>query len=827
MSQVWPKALSYLKDGISLIPVKEVDKTPFFKWKDFQSKIATEGELWTSIEFYGTSSLAIICGKVSGNIEVIDVDVKYKPGIDAILMNDIRNFYPDLFSRLRIHKTPSGGFHIIYRVGGHEVPGNLKLAGRPTLEAEIELQKAKGVKRPNKEVNFLETRGEGGYILSDLCNGYTLHKDNPIPVITWEERCSLITLCQTYNEIIKEAPKPKPNKSQESIYDENPFEHYNNTVNPTELLSGFGWKFSHENPHYIWYTRPDKDKGVSASWNKSKRIFYIFTSSTELQESRGYNPATVLSELKFDGDKSKTYYFLTQNGFGKVKKQVEQGLVKKAALSGSGIPANFSPDAKKTFEDLKISLHDDHPHGIFWEQDENDRFRIDRLGLYEVANKLGFATYRGDIVRIKDRLIYKVTPRLFYDTLRDYIKEEDGNLYKDICNAYEAFIQRSGDFTISRINQIDENNILKDTYDTCYKLYINTAVKITADGYKEVPYSEIIEHIWHDKIMQRKWDMSIVPSEFKYLEFLHYAIGINDQVKKVIGYLSHDNKDENTGYIITLVEKCPDPKMGGGSGKNIFGNILRNTTTVCTVAGSQVKFSEKLLQSWNGERVFFMADVPKKFDFSYLKEMSTGYGLVKKLWKDDRSVGPDEMPKLLVNTNFSFDDSDGGLKRRIIPLEFTDFFTRCGGVDVHFNCMFPTSNNSNSGWTEKDWMGFDCFIAECVQQYLAANCKITPTELSHGGWEKQFKQQFGQHTFEFINENFERWTNSVFISTKEFNNEYKAFREENNLKEGLSGITMNMALKSYCERYGYVFNGNKQHSITKDKGKNFERAVTN
>lgn len=41
-----------------------------------------------------------------------------------------------------------------------------------------------------------------------------------------------------------------------------------------------------------------------------------------------------------------------------------------------------------------------------------------------------------------------------------------------------------------------------------------------------------------------------------------------------------------------------------------------------------------------------------------------------------------------MQTNYSYEITDGGLKRRIIPLEFTNFFTDRGGLDVHFKAHF-------------------------------------------------------------------------------------------------------------------------------------------
>ncbi len=803
LASVWNEVEKLLAQEISIIPVRDKDETnaagetrvaksPYGNWKKHQTTRITKQELWHQMDSqYSTTAIAIIAGKVSGNLEVIDIDSKYQHGIDAILFSDINNLYPELYKKLRIHRSPSGGYHILYRIAGGTVPGNVKLAGRAATDEEL-------AKKPSEKTkNFLETRGEGGYVLAPPSMGYSVHQDKPIPTITWEERCSLITLCETYNEIVKVAPAYKPTKTEQAYYDENPFENFNNNCDPVALMEEHGWSFFKQNNHFIWFTRPGKKTGVSASFNLSKRVFYIFTGSTELEEARGYNPATILAKLKFNGDNRKTYHHLVEKGFGKVKPSIEREVIKHRVTNNKPLPSNFSEEAKALYQAEAVNLQQAHPYGIFWETDEDHAISIDREGLYEVSHGLGFRTHNGQIVRIGRPFIAKVNDRGYFDALKEYIQETDEDLNKEIKNAYESFLQRSGAFTITRLRELDDHEIIRDTIDTAYKFYKNCFIQITKEGITQMDYETIADNlVWEDKVMKRDWSDE-KPESCKYTEYLRLAIGLSDQLSKVVGYLAHDHKDENTGYIITLTELCIDPKNGGGSGKNIFGNLLRHSTTVCTVPGDQVQFNEKFLQSWNDERVLFIPDVPKRFNYAFLKEISTGHGIVKKMYRDERTVAPQDMPKLLINTNFSFDVSDGGLKRRIIPIEFTDFFTRCGGVDAHFGCLFP------AGWSTEDWHGFDHYIAEAIIAYFKCNGKLRATELSRTGWEKQFKQTYGgELTYNFLSENMEQWKAQPYITSADFNTEYERYCNENNIgfKFRLGSPLMNKALQEYCDK---------------------------
>jgi len=817
LQEVWHQVEKLLLDGISVIPVRDKDtgnfvaKSPYRDWKEYQNRIISKEELWKQMEHHNTLAIATICGAVSGNMEVIDIDVKFKPGIDATLFQAIKDMYPDTWARLRVHKSPSGGYHIIYRVEGEPVPGNMKLAGRPATEEEL-------AKSKQKAYNFIETRGEGGYVLFPPSLGYSVAKDVPVPVITWEERCSLINVCKSLTEIIKEEPAYKPTKQDNFYYDENPFEDYNRRCDPVALMQQFGWNFFKENSRFIWFTRPGKDKGISASYNREKRMFFIFTASTELDENRGYHPASLLALYEFNDDKKKCYSWLVTNGYGKVKEKVEKEQLKSKAKKGEPVPENFSEESKKEWAQQQEKKQERYPYGTFWMMDDEDKVTIDREGLYEVADGLGFKLFNQALVQIIGYRIFRREDRFFYDTVKEYIKEEDGDFYRDICNAFEAFIEKHGKFSISRLKVLTNAEILTDTVDTAFKFFQNCYVKINQEEWITQRYEDLgATLIWDEGIQPRDY-VQTDPGGL-YVDFIHRACVDPFGVRKIIGYLAHQYKDETTGYIIILTEEVPDPKSGGGSGKNLFSKLLQHTTTHLGIPGSQVKYDEKFLQSWNYQKIFAISDVPKKFDYGFLKELSTGVGILKKLYSNETSVPVDLMPKFIIETNYSYEVTDGGLRRRLIPIEFTNFFTLSGGVDVHYGKHFPKD------WTTEDWGGYDAFIFKCIQEWLLAGRKLKAVELTHGGWLKQFEQKYQQLTREFIEEHWEYWTRVQWIAAEDFNTDYEKFCVENNvgIRFRLSSTQMNRALAEWSERHKVEFEPNvkKRVDTFQKRGKQF------
>lgn len=790
---VWKEIAKYIDEGISVIPVRDKDdaggvaKSPFGSWKTAQRTITDKAVLFDLMDIkYNTTAVGIVGGKVSGNLEIIDIDVKYKPGIDATLFTDLKTLYPDLLSRLRIHKSPSGGYHILYRCET-SVPGNQKLAGR------------KGDN--GKPINFIETRGEGGYVLAPPSLGYRVIKDIPIPMLTAIDRESIVGLCRSYNEIVKIEKPPAPAPSDIQYYDTNPFEDFNNRCDPTELATSQGWSVFKFNSNFIWYTRPGKGKGVSMSFNLSKRFFFCFTASTELEENHGYSPANLLSALQFRGDKKRLYAHLVSEGYGKIKPAVEARLVKKAALNGTPLPPNASPEATTQREQLVASLDEQHPFGIFW-IDGAEGVVIDRELLYRVAEGLGFKLHNSQLTQVTGGYLDTITDRYFFDTIKYYIHEGDADLYRDICNAYEAFIEKHGKFTISRLPMLPDEAILRDTKDAAYKCYENGILKITANHVQLLAVSDKL--IWRKSVHTRQYTNG---EGGRYVEYLKLATEYSDYLLQCIGYLAHEFKDETAGYIIVLTEECENPKDGGGAGKNVFSELFKHITSFVAKPGTQVKYDEKFMQSWNYEKIFCLSDVPKNFNFSFLKELSTGTGLMKKLFKDEKDIASADMPKFLVSSNYSIEITDGGLKRRVKMIEFTDFFTRCGGIDMHFGTHFPNE------WNEGDWAGFDTLMAHAVQKWLQGNRKIGVASLSASGWAKQFEQTWGQVIYHFIKENFDEWVRSIWVSNTVFATTLEKYYSENNIPKIYqpSMVRINSAIKDFCLHHSVGYGSDLSH----------------
>ena len=78
-----------------------------------------------------------------------------------------------------------------------------------------------------------------------------------------------------------------------------------------------GWTFVHRRGDVGYFRRPGKDKGISATFgHDGGDYFYVFTSSTEFDADRGYNPFSVYSILNHKKNFADAARQLGKDGYG-------------------------------------------------------------------------------------------------------------------------------------------------------------------------------------------------------------------------------------------------------------------------------------------------------------------------------------------------------------------------------------------------------------------------------------------------------------------------------------------------------------------------------
>ncbi len=354
---------TYYESGLSVIPIDE-KKVPIGGWKERQEKL--QAPIITS----NASGIGVVCGKVSGNVSAIDVDTKYD--LTKSLFTDyidlIKKISPGLMEKMVVQQTRSGGYHLVYKC--EKIYGNTKLAQRDATAEEL-------IGNTNNKVRVLiETRGEGGYIAVYPTPNYSLGLGEltKINTITEAEQEVLFDCARTFNTYIN---TPALKSAEKKHYAPLPgvelsaFDDYNQRGDVLSLLQEYGWKETLAKGSKHWMLRPGGEGNWSADWDDIKRIFYVWSTSTEFESNVGHNAVKVLTVLKFNGSFEESSRWLYSNGYGTKHK------------SESNHAAPSSPyDDKKTEEApitdfiISVKVADDYLESI-------------RNGTFEVGKQTG------------------------------------------------------------------------------------------------------------------------------------------------------------------------------------------------------------------------------------------------------------------------------------------------------------------------------------------------------------------------------------------------------------------------------------------------------
>lgn len=341
-------ALRYLRAGLSVVPIASggAKKPPRgYLWKHLQAERMSEAQARKDWGIHRDCGVAVICGAVSGSVEVLDFDEKdlIKPWSELVKM-----YAPGVLERVALTRTPRPGWQVAYRCS--RIGGNTKLA--QTLDGQDEHGKP-GVK------TLIETRGEGGYVLVPGCppgcheNGrtYELVRGSleEIPEITTDERDVLFACARSFNKLADSVEGETPLEDDASGV-VRPGDDFNVRATWEAVLVPHGWVMvrKRQDGAIEWRRPGKKGPGISATTDyctgkDGNTLLYVFTSNAyPLREERCYSKFSAYTLLNHDGDYSAAAAALRSQGYGSEKNGAEE--------EGEG------GDAKATIADRIISL---------------------------------------------------------------------------------------------------------------------------------------------------------------------------------------------------------------------------------------------------------------------------------------------------------------------------------------------------------------------------------------------------------------------------------------------------------------------------------------
>ena len=353
-------ALTLLAHGVSCFPT--LGKQPVGPWKPWQERRMTDPEIRAAYRQAPQAGVAVVCGSVSGNLLMIEVEGRAEHLTAALPGLAASHGIGDVWTRVSngwVERSPSGGVHWFLRA--EEVGRNEKLAARPSTEEELhdwkerERAKAAALEEPIRGKRLAkieattpadvpqvlaETRGNGGYVIAAPTPGSHHDTGRPwerlaggpesVPTLTPRELGAVLALFRTFDAMpakpVREPQAPlqatgkAPSRVPNHVPGEalRPGDVFEERVTWADILGPHGWTVDHVEGGTTYWTRPGKDTGVSASTGHAgdRNRLYVFSSSVpELEPERPYTMFHVYAALNHGGDHKAASEELRRQGY--------------------------------------------------------------------------------------------------------------------------------------------------------------------------------------------------------------------------------------------------------------------------------------------------------------------------------------------------------------------------------------------------------------------------------------------------------------------------------------------------------------------------------
>jgi hypothetical protein len=296
-------AYRYHDAGLSLIPVNHQTKRPLGEWKAYQARRATKAELdaWLT---RNVGALAVVCGAVSGGLEILDFDDNADATPEGRPADDFFWLWMERVGRLiaqygiPYYRTGGGGYQVAYRC--ETIEGNQKLAW-----VRDDAQSA------GRSI-AIETRGEGGYAVvppslhpSGRRYGPVMGDLAAIPTIPAEVRAELLRQARILDEAPftrQELDATRQEKTRRAG-GQSVIETFNQVHSITALLARYGYLQRGRK-----WSRPGKDDSLGVNVDEVGNVSFHWSSNDPMHKTNPtgrplpVDPFDIYTHFEHNGD---------------------------------------------------------------------------------------------------------------------------------------------------------------------------------------------------------------------------------------------------------------------------------------------------------------------------------------------------------------------------------------------------------------------------------------------------------------------------------------------------------------------------------------------
>jgi putative DNA primase/helicase len=326
-------ARAWQQAGFAVVPAaSDGTKRPAVPWKAHQGTAPDAAQIDAWFEPGRYDGLGIICGAVSGQLEMIELEQRGMSLLERLPAMLADHGEPMLWAQLTagyMEVSPAGGLHLMYRVADGPARPNSKLASAPD------------------RLPLIETRGEGGFVIVAPSGGgvhpsgrsWALVNGGPasVPSIDSYQRDLLHAVASLLDQAPPMAPEPARLPRDRDPGRLSPGDDYAARSAWDQILAPHDWKAVRRQGDITYWCRPGKEHGISASTNAlgTDRL-HVFTSSTAFEPGTSYSKLGALAVLDHGGDHSAAARALARAGYGDPLPEPQRDV---AALIAPGQPA--------------------------------------------------------------------------------------------------------------------------------------------------------------------------------------------------------------------------------------------------------------------------------------------------------------------------------------------------------------------------------------------------------------------------------------------------------------------------------------------------------
>ncbi|MEP0984942.1 hypothetical protein [Ekhidna sp.] len=376
---------------------------------------------------------------------------------------------------------------------------------------------------------------------------------------------------------------------------------------------------------------------------------------------------------------------------------------------------------------------------------------------------------------------------------KDYVLEKTIDLFREI--------KRQG---LIDALKTEELNLQLGNEHVSYKFFRNGALKITSSGYYLERYEDLDGQVLESEIIdfdfkEVKQTDDIRKSDFS--TFAYRCMNMNNEnyfsLRSLLGFLSSSFKSIKDNKSVIFCDENLSEIAEGGTGKSLTAKALSYFNNTVVEDGKNFKQSNFTFQQIEpGVRLLAIDDTGKQFNFESLFSSITGEFQIEKKYQAKFSLPFKDSPRILITTNYTIFGRGFSFERRIVEIEFSDYYGRNRKPADEFGKDFFDE------WDEHEWNLFYNFMAGCVSSYIRDG--ILEPKISDRETKKLIKET-NYEFVEFVSDyDFKDWKIKSELF-EEYLSEYPTYRKWLKLR------TFNGWLKKHFEESGINYKELKQN----------------